>query len=66
MRTRGIETTRAYVSARFLLADPAPTTVVIPDGFKVTQIPCRGYVAGARKPKGGAMIGATCPRKVWK
>lgn len=63
--TRGVETTRGYISAKFLLAEP-PQGYVIPEGFKITKLPCRGYVAGAKRKSGGAMLGATCPRSVWK
>lgn len=64
-KTRHVgETTRAYVSAKFLLADK-PDGYVIPSGFKITKCPAK-VAHGARKPKGGAMLGATCPRSVWK
>lgn len=62
--TRGVETTRGYISAKFLLAEPV-SGYVIPPGFKITKCPVK-VLRGARKPKGGAMLGATCPRSVWK
>lgn len=40
---------RAYISARFLLAD-APGSTVIPDGFQVAICPPR-TAAGAHKPR---------------
>lgn len=58
------EKTRGYISAKFLLAE-LPQGYVIPLGFKVTMCPVK-VLHGARKPKGGAMLGATCPRSVWK
>lgn len=62
--TRGVETTRGYISAKFLLADK-PTGYVIPAGFKITKCPAK-VAHGARRAKGNAMLGATCPRSVWK
>ena len=63
------EQTRLDIELKFLLATK-PQGYVIPPGFKIRKIPCQGYARGATKPKSGAMLGAmlgaTCPRKVWK
>lgn len=59
------EKRRDYISAKFLLAEPV-SGYVIPQGFKITKVPCRGYARGAKRKSGGAMLGATCPRSVWK
>lgn len=58
------EKRRDYISAKFLLAEPV-SGYVIPQGFKITKCPVK-VARGARKPQGGAMLGATCPRSVWK
>lgn len=58
------EKTRPYISAVFLLAEPV-SGYTIPAGFKITKCPVK-VAHGARRAKGGAMLGATCPRSVWK
>lgn len=58
------EKTRPYISAVYLLADK-PNGYVIPAGFKITKCPPK-VAHGARRAKGGAMLGSTCPRSVWK
>ena len=52
---------RATISAKFLLAAPPPTTVVIPEGFKVTRYTAK-WAAGSRRPKGNAIIGSNSPK----
>lgn len=63
-RTIGVEKTRPYISAVYLLADK-PTGYTIPEGFKITICPTK-VAHGARRQKGNAMLGSTCPRRVWK
>ena len=54
---------RQTISAKFLLADPAPATTVIPAGFAVKRLPAK-VAAGARKPRSGAMGGSLASREL--
>lgn len=52
---------RAYVSAKFLLAEPPPKVFIMPAQFPVSYLPAKP-ARGIRRPKSGAILGATSPR----
>lgn len=63
---RADHTTRPYISAKYLLADPPPAVTVIPEGFAryIQYLPAKPARGISRGAKGGAMVGSTSPRAV--
>lgn len=55
------EQTRAYISAKFLLAAPPPKVTVTPALFPVTYYPAKS-AHGIGRNQGGAILGGTSPR----
>jgi hypothetical protein len=58
------ETTRGYVSAKFLLAEPPPAETVLPAYIRIKRLP-EGKARGIAKRKGGAILGTTSPRSAF-
>lgn len=55
-------TTRNFISAVYLMAaPPSDRDAIIPEGFEIKRLPAR-HAAGAKKSKGGAIVGGTSPR----
>jgi hypothetical protein len=52
---------RPFISAKYLLAAPPPAETVIPKDFPIERYAAR-VAAGARRAKGGAIVGSTSPR----